>query len=116
MTQEITDLLETTGATAAEMTHELCILGGGNMEDGMKLLWQDGHECGLFEGAVISTVVLASGYIISRIATRRKRKQKQIDIIGEAFAAGVASGKRRMEYLRHPFPEEEDRVSFAPGF
>lgn len=114
MKQEIANLLETTGATAAEMTHELSVLGYGDMKSGMQLLWLDGHGHGFVEGIVISTVALAGSYAIARIATRKKRQKKQIETIGEAFSAGVASGKRQMEYLRCPFVTEENGAVYPP--
>lgn len=114
MKQEIVNLLETTGATAAEMTHELSVLGYGDMKSGMQLLWLDGHGHGFVEGVVISAAALAGTYVLACISTRKKRQKKQIETIGEAFSAGVASGKRQMEYLRCPFITEENGAIYPP--
>ena len=54
---QVIELLDCTGKTAPQMTHELAELGGGNMADGLVVLWDDGRQ----NGIVSTTLVFAIG-------------------------------------------------------
>lgn len=100
MSHQIADLLNATNATAAEMTHNLCLLGGGDMGSGIRNLWIDGYGA----GALTVAVVIVGSCALSWYTTRKRRIHKKVETVGTAFNAGYEVGKRQerdyQEYIK----------------
>ena len=104
----IASLLSPSNSTAAEMTHNLSLLGYGDMSAGIQRLWLDGYITGVLAIATIG----CCGYIVGHRVTHKQRQQKKVELIGTAFNAGFEVGKRQEQDFRK-YAEEEENKSFS---
>lgn len=100
MNKHINNLLASTAGTAADMTHNLCLAGGGDMRVGIRNLWIDG--CGT--GTIATTAILGCGFMVYRLVSKKYRTLKKVEIIDTAFNKGYELGRQQergfQEYLR----------------
>lgn len=91
MNKQIRNLLASTTDTAADMTHNLCLAGGGDMGTGIRNLWLGGYASG-----TISTVaILGGGFLIYWLVTKKRRTLKKVEVIDAAFNKGYEVGQRQ---------------------
>ena len=90
MNTHINNLLASTTGTAADMTHSLCLAGGGDMGAGIRNLWIDGYN----SGTIATVAILGGSYLIYRFVSKRRRNLKDVEIIGTAFNIGYTTGQR----------------------
>ena len=106
MKQQVTNLLEATTGTAADMTHNLCLLGGGDMGTGIRNLWIDGYGT----GAIATATVLGGGCLIYWMATHKRRNLKKIETVGTAFNTGFEVGRRQEREFREYMAERGEDI------
>ena len=108
MNKQINDLLASTTGTAADMTHNLCLTGGGDMGAGIRNLWIDGYG----SVAIATTAILGGGFLIYWLASKKRRTLKKVEIIGAAFNKGYEAGQRQeqefQEYLKERGDNSDD--------
>ena len=108
MNKHINNLLASTKGTAADMTHNLCIAGDGDMGAGIRNLWIDGYS----SGAVATATILCGGFLIYWLASQKRRTLKKVEVIGTAFNKGYEVGQRQerdfQEYLKKRGDDSDD--------
>lgn len=108
MNKHINDLLASTTGTAADMTHNLCLAGGGDMGAGIRNLWIDGYG----SGTIATTAILGGGFLIYWLASQKRRTLKKVETIGTAFNKGYEVGQRQerdfREYLKERGNSSDD--------
>lgn len=118
MTQEIANFLETTNATAPEMTHYLCEFGNGDMGRGIRNLL----FCGGGIGSAATIIIIGGSYWIYRIATKKQRMLRKIETVGTSFNAGFEIGRRQerefqqfVQTVEHNGEEDFDNSNVVMG-
>ena len=91
MNKQVVKIFQERNGTAADMTHQLCVLGKGDMGTGICNLWLNGCSTGI----VVSAVVLCGGFQVYRVCTRKRRNLKTVETVGTAFNAGFEVGRRQ---------------------
>ena len=104
----IRDLLASTTGTAADMTHNLCLTGNGDMGAGIRNLWFDGYA----SGTIATATILLGGGLIYWMASKKHRTLKKVEVIGTAFNKGYEVGQRQerdfQEYLKERGKDIDD--------
>lgn len=108
MNKHINNLLASTTGTAADMTHNLCLAGGGDMGAGIRNLWIDGYG----SGTIATAAILGGGFLIYWLASKKRRTLKKVEVIGTAFNKGYEVGQRQerdlQEYLKERREDSDD--------
>lgn len=98
MGQHMINLLSTNTSTAADMTHNLSVLGNGSMHNGIEKLWLNGYCL----GAATTAVLIVGGYIVYRAITRKRRRSIMMDNFGVVYETGYKAGQRSVEKATVP--------------
>lgn len=109
MKKYINNLLASTTGTAADMTHNLCLAGGGDMGAGIRNLWFDGYS----SGTIATAAILGGGYLIYWFASKKRRTLKKVEVIGTAFNKGYEVGQRLERDYREWLKEKGDDLNDA---
>lgn len=91
----VSQVLETSGCRAPDMTHALCNLGKGDMGAGITALWNAGQQNGVVRGATITSLIFSFGIGVGILLLHRHYENKLDEVERETadacleFAASV---------------------------
>ena len=99
-------LLESQHASGSDITHNLALLGGGNMCEGIRRMKSYGEMGGVMK----TIVVVGSISALVLMTTREHRKFKKIDALDRAYNAGFQRGRDSETEFRDRVAELRERI------
>lgn len=117
MNDQIAVLLESTIGSAPDMTHNLRLLGDGDMGAGILELWSTGIAIGEIngeaKGAIKTAVVFCAAGTLLWLATRKHRKLIQVESLDRVYKIAFKRGQEHEREFREFLDTREPR-SFSP--